>query len=100
MLARIDRENRTRKPSGLVVMESERRRPPLARATPRSPAMLPFRVALIFFLTTLGARAQLLEGPALERAGVTLTHEQIAGGEVSLQEIRRQGRLVFSTPFN
>lgn len=46
------------------------------------------------------SHAEPLEGPALERAGVTITQEQIAGGEVSLKEIRRQGRQVFSTPFN
>jgi hypothetical protein len=46
------------------------------------------------------SRADPLEGPALERAGVTITQQQISGGEVSLKEIRRQGRLVFSTPFN
>jgi hypothetical protein len=46
------------------------------------------------------SRADPLEGPALERAGVTITQQQISGGGVSLKEIRRQGRLVFSTPFN
>jgi len=45
------------------------------------------------------AAAEPLEPPALERAGITVTQEQIAGGDLSLKEIRRQGRLVFSTPF-
>jgi len=45
------------------------------------------------------AFAQPVEPPALERAGVTVTQEQIENGELSLKEIRRQGMLVFSTPF-
>ena len=69
--------------------------------------VLPFRkdaalaLAFLFFLTSPSSSlAQPLEGPALERAGVDITQEQIAGGRISLKEIRRQGRLVFSTPFN
>lgn len=40
------------------------------------------------------------EGPRLREIGVTVTQAEIAGGHLDLDEIRRQGRLVFSTPFN
>jgi Di-haem oxidoreductase, putative peroxidase len=40
------------------------------------------------------------ERPALQQAGVTITQEEIEQGQLPLQQIRRQGRLVFSTPFN
>jgi hypothetical protein len=57
---------------------------------------------LIFALAALPAStfAEPLEPPALERAGVTITQQQISDHSLSLKEIRRQGRLVFSTPFN
>jgi hypothetical protein len=55
-------------------------------------------------MTLLGpasaVRGEPIERPALEAAGVTITQAQIESGELSLEEIRRQGRLVFSTPFN
>ncbi len=38
------------------------------------------------------------EGPRL--ASVTVTQEEIAGGEIAVLELRRMGRAVFSTPFN
>lgn len=40
------------------------------------------------------------EGRRLRRDGVTITQAQIEAGEVSLREIRRRGRLIFSTPFS
>lgn len=39
------------------------------------------------------------EGRRLDLVGVTVTQEEIASGSVALQEIRRQGQLVFSVPF-
>jgi len=81
-------------------MEFERQRRPRATRDALSRAVLPFPIALSVLLASPVARAESLEGPALERAGVTITQEQIASGELSLDEIRRQGRLVFSTPFN
>jgi hypothetical protein len=40
------------------------------------------------------------EAPRLEEVGVTVTQEAIEAGALSLQQLRRQGLLVFSTPFN
>lgn len=64
-----------------------------------------FRVLAFCALGVLATRAEaqdLLpgEGPRLDQVGVTITQDEIESGVVSLQEIRRQGRLVFSTPFN
>jgi hypothetical protein len=39
------------------------------------------------------------EGPRLREVGISITQEAIESGELPLREIRRQGRLVFSTPF-
>ncbi|MBW2496606.1 MAG: hypothetical protein JRF61_04975 [Deltaproteobacteria bacterium] len=39
------------------------------------------------------------EGPRLREVGISITQEAIERGELPLREIRRQGRLVFSTPF-
>jgi len=39
------------------------------------------------------------EGRRLDLVGVNLTQDQIANGSISLDEIRRQGQLVFSAPF-
>jgi hypothetical protein len=40
------------------------------------------------------------EGRRLDIVGVDLTQDEIARGSVPLAEIRRQGQLVFSSPFN
>jgi hypothetical protein len=40
------------------------------------------------------------EGRRLVEAGVSITHDEIASGALPLVALRRQGLLVFSTPFN
>jgi hypothetical protein len=40
------------------------------------------------------------EGRRLDLVGVDVTQDEIASGSVRLNEIRRQGQLVFSAPFN
>ena len=71
-------------------------------------------IGLILFVTGLfaGIAAALLlpasasaqdlpgEGRRLDLVGVDVTQDEIASGSVSLDEIRRQGQLVFSAPFN
>jgi hypothetical protein len=49
-----------------------------------------------------GASAQELpgEGRRLDLVGVDVTQDEIATGALSLSEIRRQGQLVFSSPFS
>ena len=58
--------------------------------------------AALALLTASPSTSQTLpgEGPRLRAVGVSVTQEAIETGAISPAEIRRQGMLVFSTPFN
>jgi cytochrome c peroxidase len=64
-------------------------------------AALTLSAALTGFLP-VPARAEVIpaEGPALGRVEQRTTQEQIAGGSLSLREIRSAGLKIFATPFN
>jgi hypothetical protein len=64
-------------------------------------ALLLLGNAVVVGLPT-GASAQELpgEGRRLDIVGVDVTQDEISSGSLSLNEIRQQGQLVFSTPFS
>lgn len=65
-------------------------------------AAIPFAfgvVAAVVLPASSSAQGLPGEGRRLDLVGVAVTQEEIANGSVALEEIRRQGQLVFSVPF-
>ncbi len=65
--------------------------------TPRRSAVL---AAALTFAILPGAVSASDDGRRLTEAGVHVTQADIESGDLSLDELRHQGMLVFSTPFN
>jgi hypothetical protein len=63
-------------------------------------ALLLGSAAALLFPADVSAQELPGEGRRLDLVGVDVTQDEIAGGSLSLDEIRRQGQLVFSSPFS
>ena len=63
----------------------------------KRPGAFPVLLIALFALTTLPALGQTGEAPNL---GARISQTSITNGSMSLHEIRRQGRRIFTTPFN